>query len=66
MNKNKHKIITFAALMTVATIVIHFINRTIAAAAQLKQLLGITHSNILNGVLEIFIIQKKVMVNQFC
>ena len=44
MNKNKHKIITFAALMTVATIVIHFINRTIAAAAQLKQLLGITHS----------------------
>ena len=44
MNKNKHKIITFAALMTVATVVIHFINRTIAAAAQLKQLLGITHS----------------------
>ena len=66
MNKNKHKIITFAALMTVATIVIHFINRTIAAAAQLKQLLGIPTVNILNGVLEIFIIQKKVMVNQFC
>ena len=44
MNKNKHKIITFAALMTVATVVIHFINRTIAAAAQLKQLLGITNS----------------------
>lgn len=37
MNKHKHKIITFAALMTAATAVVHFTNRTIAAAAQLKQ-----------------------------
>ena len=36
MNKNKHKIITFAALMTVATIVIHFINRTIGSCGTIK------------------------------
>ena len=34
MNKHKHKIFTFAALMTTATVVVHFINRTIAATAQ--------------------------------
>lgn len=44
MNKHKHKIFTFAALMTTATVVVHFINRTIAATAQLKQLLGLADS----------------------
>ena len=43
MNKHKHKIITFAALMTAATAVVHFTNRTIAAAAQLKQVLRISN-----------------------
>lgn len=44
MTKHKHKIITFAALMTTSTGVIHFINRTVAAAAQFRQLLGITNT----------------------
>ena len=43
MNKHKHKIITFAALMTAATAVVHFTNRTIAAAAQLKLVLRISN-----------------------
>lgn len=59
MNKNKHKIITFAALMTVATIVIHFINRTIAAAAQLKQLLGITHSKYFEAFWKYLLYKKR-------
>ena len=37
MNRNKHKFLTFAALMTGATVTVHLINRTVAAAAQLKQ-----------------------------
>ena len=39
MSKNKHKFLTFAALMTGATVAVHFINHTIATAAQLKQML---------------------------
>lgn len=39
MKKQKHKIVTFAALMAIATIIIHFINKIIAAAAQLKEML---------------------------
>lgn len=37
MNKHKQQNYYFAALMTAATAVVHFTNRTIAAAAQLKQ-----------------------------
>lgn len=39
MKQNKHKFLTVAALMTGTTVAVHFINRTIAAAAQLKQIL---------------------------
>ena len=45
MSKNKHKFFTFAALMTGATVAVHFINHTIAAAAQLKQMLHISNDN---------------------
>ena len=45
MSKNKHKFLTFAALMTGATVAVHFINHTIAAAAQLKQMLHISNDN---------------------
>lgn len=33
MNRNKHKFLTFAALMTGATVTVHLINRTVAAAS---------------------------------
>lgn len=60
MNKHKHKIITFAALMTAATAVVHFTNRTIAAAAQLKQVGSeFPMINSSNGASVIFTIQKK-------
>lgn len=39
MKKHSHKLITFAALMTTATAVIHFANKLTAAAAQLKEML---------------------------
>lgn len=39
MAKHKHKLITFSVLMATSTVAIHFINRTVSAAAQLKQLL---------------------------
>ena len=45
MSKNKHKFLTFAALMTGATVAVHFINRTVAAAAQLKQMLHISNEH---------------------
>ena len=45
MSKNKHKFLTFAALMTGATVAVHFINHTIATAAQLKQMLHISNDN---------------------
>lgn len=45
MSKNKHKFLTFAALMTGATVAVHFINRTVAAAAQLKQMLRISNEH---------------------
>ena len=45
MNRNKHKFLTFAALMTGATVTVHLINRTVAAAAQLKQMLHIFDDN---------------------
>ena len=45
MNRNKHKFLTFAALMTGATVTVHLINRTVAAAAQLKQMLHIIDDN---------------------
>ena len=45
MSKNKHKFLTFAALMTGATVAVHFINHTIATAAQLKQMLHSSNDN---------------------
>ena len=45
MSKNKHKFLTFAALMTGATVAVHFINRAVAAAAQLKQMLHISNEH---------------------
>ena len=45
MKKHKHKILTFAALMTIATFIIHLSNRIIAAAAQLKEMLDVSSRN---------------------
>lgn len=45
MSKNKHKFLTFAALMTGATVTVHLINCTVVAAAQLKQMLHISDDN---------------------
>lgn len=41
----KHKLVTFTALITAATAVTHLTNRTIAAAAQIKQILKISNDN---------------------
>ena len=35
MSKNKHKFLTFAALMTGATVAVHFINHTIIPKREL-------------------------------
>lgn len=45
MKKHKHKILTLAALMTIATFIIHLSNRIIAAAAQLKEMLDVSSRN---------------------
>ena len=65
MNRNKHKFLTFAALMTGATVTVHLINRTVAAAAQLKQMLHISDDNYFEWRLAIFTIQKKEPAHQF-
>ena len=60
MSKNKHKFLTFAALMTGATVAVHFINHTIATAAQFKNRCSTVLMTItLNGALGTFIIPKK-------
>lgn len=45
MKKHKHKILTLAALMAIATFIIHLSNRIIAAAAQLKEMLDVSSRN---------------------
>ena len=65
MSKNKHKFLTFAALMTGATVAVHFINHTIATAAQLKQMLHISHGNYFDGALGTFIIPKRELGHRF-
>lgn len=45
MKRQKHKLLTFAALITIATVIIHFINKLIAATAQLKEMLDTSAKN---------------------
>ena len=52
MSKNKHKFLTFAALMTGATVAVHFINHTIATIT-------------VNGALGTFIIPKRELGHRF-
>lgn len=65
MSKNKHKFLTFAALMTGATVAVHFINHTIATAAQLKQCSTVLMTITLNGALGTFIIPKRELGHRF-
>ena len=65
MSKNKHKFLTFAALMTGATVAVHFINHTIATAAQLKQMPTFLMTITLNGALGTFIIPKRELGHRF-
>ena len=65
MSKNKHKFLTFAALMTGATVAVHFINHTIATAAQLKQMLHISNDNYFEWRLGTFIIPKRELGHRF-
>lgn len=39
MKKNKHKLLTFAVLFAIATVIIHLANKIIAASATLKEML---------------------------
>lgn len=48
MKKNKHKIITFVMLFSIATAIIHIINRFIAATASLKEMLDTASKNYYN------------------
>lgn len=48
MKKNKNKIITFAILISIATFIIHIINKVIALSASLKDMLDITNKNYYN------------------
>ena len=43
MKKSNHKLITFAALFSTATTVLHLTNHAVAAAAQLKEMLDISN-----------------------
>ena len=45
MKKTKHKLITFTVLIGSATAIIHVINRVVAAAAQLKEMLDVSTHN---------------------
>lgn len=45
MKKHKHKILTFTVLITIATAIIHLVNRLVAAAAQLKEMLDVSARN---------------------
>ena len=65
MSKNKHKFLTFAALMTGATVAVHFINHTIATAAQLNRCSTFLMTITLNGALGTFIIPKRGLGHRF-
>ena len=43
MNKHKHKLLHFCCFDDCCPAIVHFTNRTIAAAAQLKQVLRISN-----------------------
>lgn len=46
MKKHKNKILTFITLFASATVIIHMINKIIAASASLKEMLDRSHKNI--------------------
>lgn len=48
MRKHKNKILTFAVLFTIATFIIHIINKIIAASASLKEMLDTVSRNYYN------------------
>lgn len=45
MKKHRHKILTFTILISIATLIIHIINRVIAASASLKEMLDLSNKN---------------------
>lgn len=45
MKKHRHKILTLTILISIATLIIHIINRIIAASASLKEMLDISNKN---------------------
>lgn len=45
MKNNRHKIVTLAALTTIATCIVHITNRVVAASAQLKEMLDFSNHN---------------------
>lgn len=48
MKKHTHKLVTITALVTSATVIIHFANKAVAAASQLKEMLGSSTKNFFN------------------
>lgn len=65
MKESKHKLLTLAALTTIAAGVIHLSNRVIVASSQLKEMLDFSNINYYNGVSEKYIIQRKAPVLLF-
>ena len=59
MKDTKHKILTLAALTTIAAGVIHLTNRVIVASSQLKEMLDFSNHTIIIGVSEKFIIPRR-------
>ena len=51
MKDTKHKILTLAALTTIAAGVIHLTNRVIVASSQLKEMLDFSNHNYYNCLL---------------
>lgn len=45
MKNNKHKLLTLAALTTIAAGIVHLTNRFVAASAQLKEMLDVSNHN---------------------
>lgn len=45
MKKHRQKILTFTILISIATLIIHIINRVIAASASLKEMLDLSNKN---------------------
>lgn len=65
MKDSKHKILTLAALTTIAAGIVHISNRVIVASSQLKEMLDFSTIIIIIGVLGKFIIQRKVPAHRF-